>query len=157
MKTSRTLSRVRIVSCVAVLLLAACSGPRVYRVHGAPDFEGESVSVGELLDAPQQYDGRTVVVHGEVSEVCQNRGCWMLLEDGGREVRITFKDPEVFVPKDCAGSEVEAKGVFAVVQIPADLAAHYLHDAGRDAEAAAITGPVPSFTLVATGARIRLH
>lgn len=155
MNTTCIASRFRLLPLAAALLLAACTA-HDSRVHGADDFSGAPITVAALLAAPEAHDGQTVVVTGAVAEVCQNKGCWMLLKDGGREVRVTFKDYAFFVPKDCAGSQVEVKGVFAVTQIPAADAAHYLRDAGRNAEADAITGPVPGYTLVATGARFPL-
>jgi hypothetical protein len=49
---------------------------------------------------------------------------------------------------------VDVKGLLRAEQIPAADAAHELRDAGRIAEADAIAGPVPGFTLVVvTGAR----
>jgi len=38
--------------------------------------------------------------------------------------------------------------------VPVEEARHYLEDAGRHAEAAAIVAPVPSFTLVASGVEL---
>ncbi|HEX6885604.1 MAG TPA: DUF4920 domain-containing protein [Planctomycetota bacterium] len=138
-----------------LLLLGACAASPAR--YGAPLVAGSGpeLTVGELLAAPEAHDGRTVTVTGTIHEVCIKKGCWMTLADGPREVRVTFLDYGFFVPTDSAGAEVRARGRFALELVPVEEARHYLEDAGRHAEAAAIVAPVPSFTLVASGVELR--
>ena len=77
------------------------------------------------------------------------------MAEGERELRMTFQDYGFFVPLDSAGSEVRAQGVFRIEETPVEEARHYLEDAGRHAEAQAITAPVRSYTFVATGVELR--
>jgi len=156
MTARRFALRPALLALAASLLATACV-THAWRIHGENEFSGASLTVGELLADAEAHDGQTVVVRGDVAEVCLKKGCWLLLKDGVQEVRVTFKDHAFFVPTDCAGAPVEVKGVFVVEQVPADVAAHFLRDGGHEAEAAAITGPVPGFTLVATGARFPLR
>lgn len=111
--------------------------------------------VGDLLAAADKFDGKTLVVEGQVTEVCQNKGCWMTLKHEGREMRVKFKDYGFFVPKDSAGKTARMEGVFQIEMVPVDEARHYLEDAGRHEEAAKITDPVASFTFMASGVQLR--
>lgn len=135
--------------------LPACSAPARGEPFGAPlSSSARPVALKELLATPERFDGETLVLEGTVSEVCVKKGCWMTLASGAREVRVTFQDYGFFVPLDSAGTQVRAEGQFAIREVPAEEARHYLEDAGRHAEAAAITGPVPSYTFVATGVEL---
>jgi len=120
-------------------------------IYGAAVSASTPLTLVQLLDDSALHDGQTVVVQGEVVEVCQSKGCWMVLADGDRTVRIKFLDYAYFVPKDLAGSTIVAEGVFSVQLVPMDEAKHYLEDAGRLGEAAAITEDQPGFELMAAG------
>jgi hypothetical protein len=139
--------------CALFLLAGACSTPT--RSFGAPiEVSGAELTIASLLAAPNLYDGKNVVVVGQVHEVCQRMGCWLTLAAGGREVRVTFHGQGFFVPTDSAGATVRAKGRFAIRDMPVEEARHYLEDAGRAAEAQGIVDPVRSFTLAATGVEL---
>lgn len=137
-------------------LAPACRSHAPDVVAGASLNRGAApVALEEVLAAPEAYDGRTLTLVGTAREVCAKKGCWLLMAAGERELRMTFQDYAFFVPLDSAGSEVRAEGVFRIQETPVEEARHYLEDAGRHAEAQAITAPVRSFTFVATGVELR--
>jgi len=144
----------RLLPLLLLLLLGACAAAPAR--FGAPLVASADpeLTVSELLASPEAFDGRSVTVTGTIQEVCLAKGCWMTLADGQREMRVTFLDYGFFVPTDSAGAEVRARGRFALELVPVEEARHYLEDAGRHAEAAAIVAPVPSFTLVASGVEL---
>lgn len=135
---------------------SACSSPAPAERYGAPLSrpDAEAVSVEELLAAPERFDGSALALVGTVDEVCAKKGCWMTLASGAREMRVTFQDYGFFVPLDSHGARVRAEGLFRIQETPVDEARHYLEDAGKHAEAAAITAPVMSYTFVATGVEL---
>ena len=91
-----------------------------------------------------------VNLQGTIHDVCQKKGCWMVLSDGENQMRITFKDYGFFVPIDCSGKSVTVQGVVSVEEIPEDLAKHYAEESkGEDPDA--IEGPQRVVTMVATG------
>jgi len=91
--------------------------------------------------------GQTLAVKGPAAEVCQNKGCWMVLTEGARSVRVTFVDYSFFVPKDIAGKTVVVEGVLSRKLLSADEAKHY---ADESPSAAAPPGPREEWSLVAT-------
>lgn len=137
---------------LSTAFVAACSASRHY---GAPVPASEPVKAVTLLHHPELFEGKTVVLEAQLAEVCPVKGCWAIVRDGERELRVTFKDYGFFLPLDSAGSIARMEGEFRVVEMPADLARHYLEDAGKHDEAAVITAPVRSATFVASGVELR--
>jgi hypothetical protein len=149
-------ARTSLALACALLSAAACTSVPESDRHGAPlRLSGAALPVSLLLAEPERFDGQTIACQGRVAEVCPKKGCWMTLRDGERELRVTFQDYAFFVPLDAAGATMRAEGLFRIVETPADELRHYLEDAGREAEAAAVTGPVRSYTLVAPGVELR--
>lgn len=92
--------------------------------------------------------GQTLAVKAPAAEVCQNKGCWMVLTEGARSIRVTFRDYAFFVPKDIAGKTVVVEGVLSRKLLSADEAKHYAEESG--AGATTPPGPREEWSLVAT-------
>jgi hypothetical protein len=120
--------------------------------------DAEIVPYPAFLTALAEKDSLEVAVSGQVTEVCQKKGCWMAMsspETEGSEMTVRFKDYGFFMPKDLSGHEVvvEGKAKRVVVSV-ADLR-HYAEDAGKSAaEIAMITEPEEELEIVATGVRV---
>ena len=97
-----------------------------------------------------------VVVRGTVTEVCKMKGCWMNLDQGnGNNMRVTFKDYALFVPKDLPGQEVIIRGVASQQTLSVETLRHYAEDAGESAEEVAkITEPETVLSFEADGVLI---
>lgn len=77
--------------------------------------------------------GDTAVVKFEakVNEVCQTKGCWMILDIGDNEAMVKFKDYGFFMPKNIAGKNVIVNGKAFVAEVSVDEQRHYAEDAGK--------------------------
>lgn len=94
----------------------------------------------------------TVALTATVAEVCQVKGCWMILVDGDTKVRVTFKDYGFFMPKNLAGAKVVVEGVLSEEVLSEKDARHYAEDAGKSkAEIANIKGDQRELGFEATG------
>ena len=110
----------------------------------------------------ESLHNKVVNVQGVILDVCQKKGCWMVLGTPDTEsdfslentqMRITFKDYSFFVPTDCSGKFAMVQGVVSVEEIPEDVAKHYAEESkGEDPDA--ISGPQRVVTMVATNVRI---
>src|SRR5690606_11466890 len=70
----------------------------------------EKTMISNILSNPEEYLGKSVLVEGEITDVCAMAGCWMKLKsDKEGEIRIKVKDGDIVFP-------VEAKGSKAVVE-----------------------------------------
>jgi hypothetical protein len=98
----------------ALLLVLGCAA----QDEGLP--QGEDFGAGitleqptplaEIMGDPARFAGDTILIHGQVTEVCQKKGCWTVIREGDAHVRVRFKDYGFFLPKDCVGAEAYAQG-----------------------------------------------
>lgn len=110
------------------------------------------VSVSDAMTRTELH-GKTVVVRGEITDVCRKKGCWMIVSDGTSQMRITFKDYGFFVPTDSDGRSVVIQGVVSAEEIPEDMAKHYAEESLTE-DPDDIEGPQQVITMVATGVLI---
>ncbi|MEX1033370.1 MAG: DUF4920 domain-containing protein [Cellvibrionaceae bacterium] len=121
--------------------------------YGAELSEAEPISVTEaiaLVDANKQT---TALVQGEVTSVCQAKGCWMGFSSEAGDVRVTFKDYGFFVPFSIVGKTVLAEGTVEKVQWSLKDSKHLTEDAGGDPDA--VTEPIVEYQMVASGVKVK--
>ncbi len=119
-------------------------------VYGREPTLAAPTPLADIVNDPTRWADRPVRVDGVVSGVCQRKGCWMMLRDGGTEVRVRFRDYAFFVPLDASGRTAAIEGVAKVEVTPEALRRHLAEDAGQPpAEVAKITGDTTSVQIVA--------
>lgn len=93
----------------------------------------------------------------KVTEVCQAKGCWMLLElQDGQETMVRFKDYGFFMPKDIKGKEVIVNGLAFVEEMTVKDQKHYAKDGGKsETDIAKITAPKKSLGFEADGVLLK--
>lgn len=113
--------------------------------------------VAAVLEKPADYQGKSVLVEGQVRRACSAKGCWMELaptaQSTGAGVRVTFKDYGFFVPTDSAGSHAKVVGVVTVSELSAERAKHYEGEGATVPRGA--DGKPREVQLVATGVELR--
>lgn len=103
-------------------------------------------------------EGDTIPLKFEakVNEVCQAKGCWMKLDMGFDEIKVTFKDYGFFMPKNIAGEEVIVEGVAFIKDMSVEEQRHYAEDAGKsEEEIAQITEPKRTYSFEARGVLLK--
>jgi hypothetical protein len=139
---------------LTALAVFAVSCATTQHVGARPTTTGRPLSLAEALDDANV--GKTIALYGRIAEVCQEEGCWMVVTDGTRSLRTTFKDRAFFMPKDVAGATVVAEGVLKHVTLDEATRRHYAEDAGRSAEeVSAIRGPSEEYAFVADSVTVR--
>jgi len=130
--------------------------PRKAESFGAPLAAGEALPLAKVLEAPDQYAGKTVRVEGKVRSACTKKGCWMELAapDGtGPGCRVTFKDYGFFVPRDSAGASARLEGTVQVKTLASREVDHLEAEGAKFAKAA--DGTAKEIRIVATGVELR--
>lgn len=125
---------------------------------GEPVDETAAMTLSKLEQEMVQKDSITnITVTAKVTEVCQMKGCWMTLEkDNGDQMRVTFKDYALFMPKDIAGKEVVIRGKAFTDTVSVDVLKHYAEDAGKtEEEIESITQPEVAMAFEADGVLIK--
>jgi hypothetical protein len=140
----------RIACLSAVLLLAACSRASSDAPGGAPSalpkstlaigapISAPNVALADIAKSPSTYANKTVTTTGTVTAVCQEKGCWMEIQDASGQAHVRMHGHSFFVPKtasghvarvqatvltnpdeSCADSPPPAKGAMARVELDA--------------------------------------
>ena len=122
----------------AFTLLIACKAEQKKEVSYL-SF-GEETSNKNILSKDQVVEidknlavGDTVNMKfsASVNEVCQAKGCWMLLDIGANEAMVKFKNYGFFMPKNIADKEVIVNGKAFISEVSIDEQRHYAYDAGK--------------------------
>lgn len=124
--------------------------------YGAVIEKKGAVSLSEVdkkMKKENLAEVANVLVKGKVKEVCQKKGCWMMIDDGaGNDVRVRFEDYAFFVPMNISGWTVYAQGTAFYDTTTVAMLKHYAEDAKKSkAEIDNITKPLVSLNFTATG------
>ena len=147
----------RLYFLVAVLSLVSLSfGAKDAGVQtfGKPLSIKKAVSLQEALQQPAKYQNQKVLLEGKISDVCQMKGCWMMLSDGDRAIRIKFEGYSFFVPKDSRGKKVRAEGRLIQETLSEEMARHYAAEQSTKSDPSEIKRPQRVVTFEAAGVAI---
>ena len=119
---------------LALLLLSLAFAPVLAAAeYGAPMPEGDAMPVTELLAHAEHHAGHSMKFSGRITQVCQAKGCWVMLDAGGTGIRVKTGH-EFFLPKDASGTAV-VFGELKPVELSAEQAQHYNEESGGGIEA----------------------
>jgi hypothetical protein len=126
------------------------------------DHFGTGITVGakpaalaDVLKSPEQFVGKPVRIEGNITAICQTKGCWMHLGSQEPPVMVKFKDYAFFMPKDASGRTAIVEGTMAMKQETVEQTRHYLEDAGKTEEAKKVTEGRKLFHFMASGVAIQ--
>ena len=142
------------ITILAALVLASApaSSTKSASWGAAPTMSGEPTPLAKALEGAK--GGSTVLVTATAAQVCEKKGCWVVLQDGEKSVRVTMKDYGFFLPKDVVGKTLVVEGTLAEKVVTEKERRHYAEDAGKSkAEIAKIEGDETSWSLVASSIR----
>ncbi|UZR93638.1 DUF4920 domain-containing protein [Chondrinema litorale] len=145
---------------ISALLIFSCSkqSEQKHTVFGDEVDIASVVDLNSLETKVMSVDSvADVVVAGKVSDVCKAKGCWMTItKPDGDQMRVTFKDYALFMPKDIVGKEVVIHGVASKKEVSVADLQHYAKDAGKsEEEIASIENPENTLAFEADGVLIR--
>lgn len=132
------------------------------KTENPPAYYGEAfeqfpnvnpTKIDALLKDKDELQG--VSMYGVITEVCQNKGCWIRLQTNsngsGEPIFVKFKKG-LYVPKDLSGKHVIIHGNLLKKEQSVAQQQHFLEDAGATAEEIEkITEPKMVYTINATG------
>ncbi len=153
-----------VLSVIVLAFFASCNTTPKTELHAVQNVKGTAVygdsvknnnviEITALQTAMVGESKKDIKIKGLVKEVCKNKGCWMIMDLGnGNDIRVTFKDYEIFVPKDLTGKEVILDGFAYNDATSIETLRHYAKDGGKsEAEIAAITTPKDQLAYEAKG------
>lgn len=130
------------------------------KLYGAELVGEPVVSIAQVMDDPQAFDGKVVRVEGMVTDVCTKRGCWfeMAGERPGMKMRFKVRDGDMVFPPSAKGKHAVAEGTVSVRTLSLEdtrkFEAHMAQDAGKEFDPESITEPMVIIQLEGRGAVI---
>ena len=106
----------------------------------------EKTSISKILSHPEEYVGKTVLVEGEILEVCAMAGCWMELKSDAenQKVKIKVKDGDIVFPVEAKGKSALVEGTVYKIELTKEEAVEYYEhvatEQGTEFDAATVTG-----------------
>jgi hypothetical protein len=140
-------------------LLAGCGQDAAVEDTHWPSYGGEftmaqAVPLSQAI-ANLGEEEATVLVEGTIEQVCQSKGCWMVVRDGDAEARIRFKDYAFFIPWESHGKRVKMEGALKWDVASEETARHWAEEAGDpNVNLEAIQGDQPYVLLMASAVSI---
>lgn len=121
----------------------------------------ETTKISEILNSPESFVGKTVLVKGEVLDVCQHAGCWMELKsDGDGKIRVKVKDGDIVFPTSAKGSNALVEGTVYKIELTKEEAIKYFEnlaeESGKEFDPASVTGPMTIYQIRGIGAEIEI-
>jgi hypothetical protein len=126
---------------VQAVAAAAPGQPGSRHFGTAIDPTAQTVRLGQILAAPQQFEAHPIRVEGQVVAVCQHMGCWMEIRDEATQAHVRMHGHSFFVPRDVNGHRAAVEGTLVAAHPPTEC----------DHTAHAATGQVAQVELDAVG------
>lgn len=122
------------------------------KTYGKSDIAGPTVKLGKVLENFDSYKNQTVSIEGKVAQVCEDKGCWIRIEDQNISVRAIMKGHAFSVPKELKNKRVRITGIMEQKELPVNVVRHYMKDEGRSAdEIRKVNQPQKVFQFVVDG------
>jgi hypothetical protein len=123
-----------VVLIVSTALFIGCSAgdPReetAWTAYGGEITLEETLPLAEAVENLDAYADTPVLVSGEIADVCNSKGCWMVVKDGDAEVRVRFVDYSFFVPWESTGKAVRMEGTLRKQTVSEEVARHWAEEA----------------------------
>ena len=148
------LKRLSLLPLCCLFSFPLLSAKESVRTFGKPLSIKKALPLQQAIQAPAKYQNQKVLLEGKISDVCQMKGCWLMLSDGERAIRIKFEGYSFFVPKDSRGKKVRAEGRLIQETLSEDLARHYAAEQSTKSDPSEIKGPQRVVTFEAAGVAI---
>ena len=158
----------KLIFAASTLILFACSNNEqpeqvteaievIVTKHGEEITEDGALTAAEYMAQLQGKDSLETKLMAPIADVCQKKGCWMMLDLGNDvHMRVTFKDYGFFMPKDAAGRMAFIQGVGRIDTTSVEELKHYLKDAeASQEEIDAVTEPEIEYVFEAVGVIIK--
>lgn len=143
----------------AVMLLPICLQAADVKKYGQPLGLKDEVKVSDILAHPDQFAGKKVRVKGVVTDVCEERGCWIKIGADKQEIMFKVDDGVIAFPMAAKGGTVVAEGtvskrVLSVEQQKA-MCEKEAKALSKKADYSKVTGPKTLVRIEGLGAEIQ--
>ena len=120
----------------------------------------EKTKISEILKNPESFVDSTVLVEGEVLNVCPMAGCWIELSSDaeGEQIKVKVKDGDIVFPMEAKGSTALVEGKVYKIELSKEKAINYYEhlaeESGDEFDPATVTGSITIYQIKGFGAQI---
>jgi hypothetical protein len=120
----------------------------------------EKTKISEILEDPENYLDKTVLVEGEILDVCPMAGCWIELSSDveDEKIKVKVKDGEIVFPMEAKGSTALVEGKVYKIELTKERAIsyyeHIAEEKGERFDSSSVTGSVTIYQIKGLGAEI---
>lgn len=120
----------------------------------------DTTLISVILENPEEYIDNTVLVEGEVLDVCPMMGCWMELESDveGQKIKVKVKDGEIIFPMEAKGKTALVEGTVYKIELTEEEAVEYFEhiaeEKGEEFDPSSVEGPMTIYQIKGLGAEI---
>lgn len=97
------------------------------RLFGSALDEGrEATALADIVAEPGRFEGQVVKTEGEITQVCQARGCWMEIRaaENAPGIRVPMAGHSFFLPRDISGRRATLEGTVVIAELSEEDRAH---------------------------------
>ena len=89
--------------------------------------KGVAQQIHEILNKPDEYLNKNILVSGVVDDVCPMRGCWIQISDKNQAgpIRVKVTDGEIVFPLSAKNHNVTVQGTFVRLDLSKDQAINW--------------------------------
>ena len=142
-----------------LLLCSACTQPAPDRgaALGEPLTLTDTTAIDAILLEPQTFVGRSVLVSGEILEVCPSKGCWVdLAASGEQKIRVKVQDDVIVFPQESVGKRAIVQGAVEKLELTKEQTIawreHEAEERGQSFDPASVETGETIFRIQGTGA-----
>ncbi len=153
-------------SVLKLFLITFISANIVFAVIDDKDKYGkditlkEKTNISDILSNPEDYIDKTVLIEGEVLEVCPMAGCWIEVASSveGEKIKVKVKDGEIVFPEEAIGKNALVEGKVYKIELTVEEAVEYYEhqaeETGDEFDPATVTEAVTIYQIKGLGAEI---
>ncbi len=153
-------------SVLKLFLISFISANIVFAVIDDKDKYGkditlkEKTNISDILSNPEDYLDKTVLIEGEVLEVCPMAGCWIEVASSveGEKIKVKVKDGEIVFPEEAKGKNALVEGKVYKIELTVEEAVEYYEhqaeETGDEFDPATVTEAVTIYQIKGLGAEI---
>ena len=120
---------------------------------GQVTAEGEPLTLKEAIGNIGRAEDQFIKIEGQITEVCQAKGCWMILVEGDTYARVTFEDYGFFVPTETSMQRSVIYGKLSERTLSGQQAEHFAQDAGSQSKIK-LEGEIREYSILARGVQL---
>lgn len=84
-------------TCACIAMILAIAAVPVLSDESA-ELEAKVVSIGDILDQPDEFIGKNVTFNGTISSMCGS-GCWFIIADDTGDMYVTTRANNFVIPQ----------------------------------------------------------